>query len=58
MEKPKEEVEKLQSIVDKSKTFAIANQALTPPQSTPQDDVAQIAIINALEFSDLKAQNL
>jgi len=60
MEQPiqQEEAERLQSIVDKAKTFALTNQALTPPQQSPQDDLAQIAIIRALEFSDKKAQNL
>jgi hypothetical protein len=58
MEDQESEVNKMQSVVDKSKTFSIANQALTPPQSTPQDDMAQIAIIRSLEFSDKKAQLL
>ena len=57
MEETTNEVDKLQSIVDRAKTFALSNQALTPPQGTPQDDLAQIAIIRALEFSDEKAQN-
>lgn len=53
-----EEVEKLQKIVDKAKTFAISNQALTPPETSLKDDIAQIAIIRSLEFSDKKAKDL
>jgi len=58
MEEQQREVERLQSIVDKAKTFAITNQALTPPQTEQKDDTAQIAIIRSLEFSPKKAQDI
>jgi hypothetical protein len=52
------ETERLQEIVDKAKTFNISNQALTPPQNTPEEEIAQIAIIRALEMSPKKAQEI
>jgi len=58
MEDQQKEVERLQSIVDRAKTFAITNQALTPPQTIDKDDSAQIAIIRSLEFSPKKAQDV
>ena len=53
-----EETQRLQTVVDKAKTLAFTNQALTPPPRQPEDEGIQIAIIRSLEFSDKKAQDI
>ena len=53
-----DETQKLQNIVDKSKTYALAKQSLTPPPPTQAEEGLQIAIIRSLAFSPEKAREI